>query len=103
MEFFDLVAQMRDVAVVADHVVGRREPLGARNLRREHRLGLRACRSVTRLQSRKLHFGLAIDDQHAIEAVAGAGFDEQRDRDDGIGPGRGVAAFIGEPRGSPDA
>ena len=87
MQFFDLVAQVRDVAIVVDHVVGHGQTRGTRRLGREHAQSLLAIGAITSHEPRELKIGVAVDHQHAIETRGARGFDEQRYRDDDVRAG----------------
>ena len=74
-----------------------REPRCARRLRREH--ALRPARVSFRhapAGARAAVRGSQSTTSTRSKRSPRAGFDQQRDRDDGVGPGRGVAAFVGE-------
>lgn len=88
MKAFDLRSQGVQPVVVEDHVVGRRQALGARDLGRHDGAYLLFGHAIPGHHARHLQFLGTVDGQHARDPLApGAGLDQQRHDEDRVGAG----------------
>ena len=70
MQRADLGPQLRQVAVIDDHIVGGLQARRAGGLRSQHGPRLRQRHAVARLHPPELQLLVAVDQQHPVDAAA---------------------------------
>ena len=86
MERLDLLFQDRDITAVFQYIGGQRAARGARGLGAQRRRDLGWRGTIALRQPCALQRLVAIDEQHAIVAICGAGLRNERVDDDLVGP-----------------